>query len=199
VFAVVGVAIPVAALDAVLTNAFPTMCDGRLFLCWMIDERGYVLHARDPRCMGASAAAASCVGSSFATVRPLIASVLVSSGFFQEIAVSGSSSVMYSLYRNRSNARKTVQLVATHDGTSMSAEQQLEVNMFAVTATSATAIVLSGAGMQVSSNVCMCRSSRLRLFSQISPSPCLMSRDPVFSVGYVLPSLRALDCACAAC
>jgi hypothetical protein len=130
-----------------MSNAFPAMCDGVSFLCWIVDERGYVLHARDSRC---SSGGAACVGNSLSSLRPLVASVLISSGTFQTVAVRGSSSVMYTVYRDRSIARKTVRLVATHDGTTLSAEQQLEVNVFPATGTTATVVVLSGAGMQVS-------------------------------------------------
>ena len=35
-------------MDAVMSNAFPAMCDGVSFLCWIVDERGHVLHAGQP-------------------------------------------------------------------------------------------------------------------------------------------------------
>jgi hypothetical protein len=146
VLAVVGVAIPAAALDSIMTHSFPALCDGVLFLCWMLDEQGRVLHARDLHC---SRSAVSCVGISVSTVRPLIASRLVSSGVFQMHAVDGSSSVMYSMFRNRSISTKTIGIAASHDGTTAPSEQRLEVNIFPLAGTSATVVVLSGEGMQV--------------------------------------------------
>lgn len=146
VLAVVGVALPSSVIDAVMSAAFPPICDGILFLCWVLDERGYVLYARDFVCASADG---SCVGRSFSTVRPRVASILVSSGVFKLHAVNGSSSVFYSTYRERSVINKTVSIASLNDGTTPSSTQQLQVNVFAVTGTSAIVTVLSGAGMQV--------------------------------------------------
>jgi hypothetical protein len=149
VLAVVGVALPVAVVDAVMSAAFPPACDGISFLCWVLDERAYVLHARDFLCTGA---ARSCVGHSFSTVRPRVASTLVSSGVFKMRAVNGSSSVFYSMSRERSLISKSVVLAALNDDASPASQQQLEVNVFAVSGTTATVAVLSGAGMQASTH-----------------------------------------------
>ena len=137
---------PAAIMHSVMARAFPATCDGLLFLCWMIDERGYVLHARDFRC---PSAAGSCAGQSLSTLRPLVASSLVSSGVFEFRSINASSSVMHSMYRRRSLASATVAIAAAHDGTVDSAEQQLEISVFNVKDTSATVAVLSGKGMQV--------------------------------------------------
>jgi hypothetical protein len=153
VLAVVGVSIPVSALHSIITLSFPTECDGVLFLCWILDERGYVLYARDLHC---SKPAVSCIGNSFTAVRPLVASRLVSSGIFQMNAVYGSSSVVYSMFRNRSLLRNTVHIAASHDDTAAASEQQLEVNVLPLADTSATVVVLSGAGMQVSGGAFAC-------------------------------------------
>lgn len=115
-------------------------------MCWLLDERGYVLYARDVLCASTSG---TCVGRSLSVVRPRVASILVSSGVFKAYAVNGSASVFHSVYRERSVRTKTVSIAALNDGTGPSSKQQLEVNVFAVTGTSATVAVLSGADMQV--------------------------------------------------
>jgi hypothetical protein len=150
VFAVAGVVIPAAVMHSVMAHAFPAMCDGILFLCWMIDERGYVLHARDFLC---PSAAGSCGGQRLSTLRPRVASSLVSSGIFEFRSINASSSVMHSMHRRRSLASATVAIAAAHDGILASAEQQLEISVFNVKDTSATVAVLSGKGMQVSNDV----------------------------------------------
>jgi hypothetical protein len=153
VLAVVGVAIPIAALHSIMTLVFPTVCDGVSFLCWVLDEQGHVLYARDLHC---SEPAVSCIGSSFSAVRPLVASRLVSSGIFQMNAVYASSSVVYSMFRNRPLLRNTMRIPASHHGTTAASEQPLEVNVLPLADTSATVVVLSGAGMQVGGGAFAC-------------------------------------------
>lgn len=142
--------IPAAVLDAVMAQSFPAMCDGVLFLCWLIDERGLVLHARDFSCLSP---APSCIGRRFAAVRPRVASSLVSSGVFQISTVKGTSAAIPFMYRQRSFSSKTVTIAASHDSTQAAAEQQLEISVFAVKGTSAMVAVLSGKGMQVTVGV----------------------------------------------
>ena len=145
-----GVVIPAAVLDAVMAQSFPAMCDGVSFLCWLIDERGRVLHARDISC---ASPAPSCVGQRFAAVRPRVASSLVSAGVFQIGTVKGTSAEIPFMYLQRSFSSKTVTIAASHDSTHAAAEQQLEVTVFAVKDTSAMAAVLSAKGMQVTVDV----------------------------------------------
>ena len=67
-------------------------------------------------------------------------------------AVNGSSSVFYSMSRERSLISKSVGIAALNDDASPASQQQLEVNVFAVSGTTATVAVLSGAGMQASTH-----------------------------------------------
>ena len=122
-------------------------------------------------------------------------------------AVVGSSSVMYSMFRNRSISTKTIGIAASHDGTTAPSEQRLEVNVFPLAGTSATVVVLSGEGMQVNGVARACApmiilEMRLIAFHPFH-SPLLMPIDPDFSVFTTATSLLFLrldvDACCTDC
>jgi hypothetical protein len=118
-------------------------------------------------------------------------------------AVDGSSSVMYSMFRNRSISTKTIGIAASHDGTTAPSEQRLEVNVFPLAGTSATVVVLSGEGMQVNGVARACAPIIIleMRFIAFHPfhSPLLMPIDPDFLVFTTATSLLYLHLDVDAC
>lgn len=129
-----------------MSSVFPDACDGVSFLCWILDQRGLILHARDFLC---GMSTVRCDGSSLTTVRPRVASVLVASGVFQMHIVDGLSSEIVFMHRDPSYTNATVRVSASYVATALSSQQNLEVNVFSIPQTTATVAVLSGSDMQV--------------------------------------------------